>query len=205
MPPRRRRRNPEATRAAIISAARALFTVHGYAETPLETVASEADVTRGALYHHFEDKRALFLAVFVALQEELAAKLLAAADLEADPWSRFVRGVDTFLDACLEPEFRRIALIDAPAVLGPDVWRSVEERYGLGITEASLKSVMEAGAIAQQPVRPLAHVVLGALQAAGLAIAQASTAKRRARRETGASVHSLLRGLRAGGAANRSP
>src|SRR5881398_3481078 len=103
----------EATRAALIASARALFAERGYAAVSIEEIVRRARVTRGALYHHFEDKADLFRAVFERVQ-----RLLDAASSQPDPARHLEVGCHAFLDACAEPDVQRIVLLDGPAVLG---------------------------------------------------------------------------------------
>ena len=165
----------EATRMALVSAARALFAERGYAGVGTEEIVRRADVTRGALYHHFEDKKDLFRAVHEAVEAELAQTIAGqlAEGGATDALELLRTGVRTFLDACTDRELARIALVDAPSVLGWQEWREVDERYGLGLVAAALEGAMEAGEIARQPVKPLAHLLLGAMGEAGMLIANA--------------------------------
>lgn len=188
----------ESTRSALIAVARRLFAERGYADTPTEEIVREAGVTRGALYHHFKDKKELFAAVFEDLERELVLRGATAVPPDADAWTRLQVGSGAFLDACLDPAVQRIVLLEAPAVLGRDAWREVEEKYGLGAVQAGLAAAMQEGFIAEQPVAPLAHLLLAAVNEAGLLIAQADNV-RAARTEVGASVQRLLEGLRVRG------
>jgi AcrR family transcriptional regulator len=193
----RKEERSEATRAALLEAARELFAERGYTAVPTEEIVGRARVTRGALYHHFEDKRDLFRAVYEDLERELAERLTAAAAAERRPERHLEVGCEAFLDACLEPAVQRIVLTDGPAVLGWELWREIDAQYGLGLVRTALEMAMEGGYIARQPVTPLAHLVLGALNEAGLYIARARDVKK-ARGEVGASVRRLLDGLKAG-------
>jgi AcrR family transcriptional regulator len=184
-----------ATREKLLVAARALFAERGYADVGTEEVVRAAGVTRGALYHHFRDKQDLFRAVVEKLEQETVEKIASAAFSEADPWLRQQTALGAFLDVCLEPDVQRIILTDAPSVLGLEAWREIEAKYGLALVRAGLQLVMEAGLIAEQPLDPLAHLLLGALSEAGLVIARAED-PRAARVEVGASVERLLDGLR---------
>lgn len=184
----------EATRSALLRVARELFAERGF-DVPTEEIVRQAGVTRGALYHHFEGKRDLFKAVFEQLEQELAEGIATAALTESDPWQQQLTAVQAFLDGCLDPAVQRIALLDAPSVLGLEVWREIESVYGLALVRAGLESAIEAGLIERQPVEPLAHLILGALIEAGLMIATADDVEC-ARAEVGASVERLLNGLR---------
>src|ERR687894_2211734 len=185
-----------ATRAALVAAARRLFAERGYAAVGTPEVVAAAGVTRGALYHQFEGKADLFLAVYEAVEQELTERIgqQVAAAGATDPLAALTVGAEAFLDACAEPDVQRIVLIEAPAVLGWDTWRDVGLKYGLGLTEGILRAAMEAGRIAEQPVRPLAHVLIGALDEAALYVARADDPAA-ARDEMRSVLGRLVRGL----------
>jgi AcrR family transcriptional regulator len=186
----------DATRAALISAARPLFAERGYADVGTEEIVRAAGVTRGALYHHFDGKHGLFLAVFEAVEDDLLEQIGArvVADAAGSPLAALGSGIDQMLDLAVDPGFAQIALIDAPAVLGWQQWREVGWRYGMGLTEQVLGAAVEAGEIGEQPLRPLAHALLGALDEAVLYVARAADQKL-AREEMGAVLERLLSGL----------
>jgi AcrR family transcriptional regulator len=185
----------EATRAALVTAARRLFAQRGYAAVGTEEIVRRARVTRGALYHHFRDKDDLFRAVVEEVERELTERIAERAAAAADdPLGAMQAGAQAFLDASLEPAVQRIILLDAPAVLGWEAWREIGERYGLGLVQGVLEAAMEAGAITRQPARPLAHVLIGALDEAAMYVARAQDVQA-ARAEMGATVERLLEGL----------
>jgi AcrR family transcriptional regulator len=163
----------EVTRAKLVKAARRLFAKKGFAAVGTEEIVKKAGVTRGALYHQFEDKRDLFRAVFEQVESGVAQDVASKALAASDPLDALHTGARLWLDACLDPEVRQIVLIDAPAVLGWDEWREIGARYGLGLLAAALQTAMEVGAIEEQPLMPLAHVTMGALDAAALYVAEA--------------------------------
>jgi AcrR family transcriptional regulator len=185
----------EATRAQLMATARRLFGERGYAAVGTEEIVRSAGVTRGALYHHFEGKAELFRAVFEEMERELAERIAGEALSQSDAWEAHLAAVELFLDACQDPEIRRIALVDAPSVLGWQTWREIEARYWLGLVTASLQTLMEAGLIVEQPVEPLAQTLLGAITEAGLYVAGADNVPA-ARAEMAAVVRRLLEGLR---------
>jgi AcrR family transcriptional regulator len=187
----------EGTRALLIEVARRLFGERGYAAVSTEEIVRTAAVTRGALYHHFKGKKDLFHAVYEEIERKNLEQIAAVATSERDPWRQQLAAVGAFLDACQEPYVQQIALVDAPSVLGWEAWREVEERYGLGLVRAGLQLLMDQNVIEQQPVEPLAHLMLGALTEAGMVIAQAEDPDL-ARREVGAAVERLFDGLRIG-------
>lgn len=189
----------ESTRAALIGAARKLFAERGYSEVGTEEIVRAAGVTRGALYHHFDGKRELFEAVYELVEIELAERIAAGA-LSANaesPLDAMRAGAEMFLQACTEPEAQQIALLDGPSVLGWDRWREIAAKHGLGLIEATLQAAIEAGAIADQPVRPLAHVLMGALDEAAMLVARADDPERM-RAEVGRTLDTLLAALSAG-------
>jgi AcrR family transcriptional regulator len=194
-PAGRREQEALATRDALVDAALALFTARGYAEVGTEEVVKRAKVTRGALYHHFEDKRDLFRAVHERVEVDLVERIGAQMAGVSDPWEVMVTGTRAFLDACDEPAVKQIALVDAPAVLGWREWREIDERYGLGLMKAALGGAMEAGVLRQAPLDALSHLMLGALAEAAFVIANADDPAA-ARVEAEAALFALLEGLR---------
>ena len=104
-------------------------------------------------------------------------------------------GAERFLDHCLEPEVQRIALLDAPAVLGWEQWREIGARYGLGLISGLLTAGIEAGELRRQPVDPLAHALLGALDEIAMLVARADDPPR-ARAEAGETLAGLIEALR---------
>ena len=163
----------QATRAKLLRAARFLFARRGYAGVGTEDIVRRAGVTRGALYHQFDDKLALFRAVVEQMEEELTQRIAERALSFEDPFEGLRAGFGLWLDACADPAVQRIILLDAPAVLGWEAWRELGERYGLGVVIVGLQGAMDAGAIEPQPVRALAHIVVGTLDEAGLYVARA--------------------------------
>ena len=163
-----------ATRDALVAAARPLFATHGYAAVATDQIAKAAGVTRGALYHQFAGKEDLFAAVFEQVEAEIADRLAAHLTSVDDPAVLLRDGIDGWLAACSEPEVHRIVLIEAPAALGWTRWREIGQRYGVGLVEATLQTLIAAGRLTEQPVRPLAHVLVGALEEAALYAASAA-------------------------------
>jgi AcrR family transcriptional regulator len=183
----------EATRAGLVAAARPLFAQRGFAGVGTEEIVRAAGVTRGALYHQFRDKQELFAAVFEQLEAELAQRVAAAgaAAGPSNPLAALRAGTDAWLDACTEPEVQRIVLLDAPAVLGSERSREIGLRYHLGLVEIALQAAIDAGKLTPQPVRGLAHVLIGAVDEAALYVATADD-QAAARAEVGAVLDRLL-------------
>ena len=185
----------ESTRAALLGAARRLFAEDGYAATAAEDVVREAGVTRGAMYHHFGGKKDLFRAVHEEIESEMVAALVERISGIEDSWELLVTGLDAFLEQCLDPVVARIALDEAPSVLGWREWREVDMRFGLGLVSASLQYAMDQGVLRVQPVLPLAHLLVSASGEAGMMIA-ASEDPVATRDELRGPLVSLLEGLR---------
>jgi AcrR family transcriptional regulator len=185
-----------ATRGALIDAARRLWSERGYAAVGTPEIAAEAGVTRGAMYHQFADKAALFSEVAEAVESGVTARLgeYVAASGARDPAAALHAAVDGWLAACEEPEVRQILLLDGPVVLGWDGFRDMALRHGLGLTEAMLQASIEAGQMAPQPTRALAHVLIGALDEGAMYLATAED-RPAARDEVAAVLHALLDGL----------
>jgi AcrR family transcriptional regulator len=162
-----------ATRAALVAAARPRFAERGYAAVGTPELAAAAGVTRGALYHQFTDKRALFAAVAEEVEAEVTRALAAAVMAAAphDPLEALHVAIDAWLDSCEDPEVRQVLLIDGPAVLGWEELRDLLARYGLGLTVQLVQAGISAGRLPDLDATALAHVLLGALQEAGLVVA----------------------------------
>lgn len=184
------------TRTALLAAARKLFATNGFGDVSTQEIVGVAGVTRGALYHQFDDKTDLFAAVYEEVEAELVGKVAAALGERqpAGPLDAMRTGARLFLDLCAAPDVQRIVLVDAPAVLGWDRWRAVGVKYGLGVIEAMLAAAIAAGEIPQQPLRPSAHVLLGALDEAALYVSRADDPER-ARQEMYAVCDRIIGGL----------
>ncbi|MBT5774706.1 MAG: TetR/AcrR family transcriptional regulator [Dehalococcoidia bacterium] len=186
------------TRQTLIVVARQFFGERGYAETGTEDIVQEAGVTRGALYHHFVDKRDLFEAVYIDLQDELRDRIVAAAgSAEVDSiWVRIHRGTHEYLDHYMDATVQRIVLIDAPSVLGWNRWRELDEDYALGLLRGALSQASEQGILAADADSDvLAHLMMGVISEASHVIAMAEDVTA-ARRAVGVEVDRILDSLR---------
>jgi AcrR family transcriptional regulator len=188
-----RARQAEATRQLLVSVARELFMEGGYAATSVEDIIQRAGVARGALYHHFTGKDALFRAVYDAVQAETASRVVTAALAVQDPWGAVRAGLSAFLDACLEPAFRRIVVLDSVSVLQQEVWEGGIEHVELPMLRAVLTPLVETY-IPGLAVEALVHVALGGLYGAALYIAR-SPEPTAARAEVDAVLDTLISGL----------
>jgi AcrR family transcriptional regulator len=179
-----------ATRERLLGAARELFAERGYGEVGTEELVRRAEVTRGALYHHFKDKRDLFRAVHEQMEEELAAEIGGKLAGIEDPEQLLRVGISSFLDAVMDPAVMQITLTDAPAVLGWATWREIDAKYGLGLITAGLELSMQTGFIPRQPVEPLAHLLLGGMGEAAMLVANGAS-----RDEVEAALVAVVEGL----------
>ncbi|MFG1752806.1 TetR/AcrR family transcriptional regulator [Streptosporangium sandarakinum] len=184
----------EQTRRALLRESRRLFAAEGYGAVGLSQIVSAVGVTKGALYHHFDDKTALFRAVLAQVQEEVGRRVATTADAEPDPWDQFVAGCHAFLTASADPAIQRIMLIDGPAVLGWNEWRAFDEATSARHLTDALTRLIEAGIIARQPIAPLAHLLSGAMNEAALWLA--TSADPGALADTKAALTRMLESLR---------
>lgn len=184
------------TRAALLDAARELFTERGYSGVGTEELVRHAGLTRGALYHHFRDKRDLFRAVFRQMEGEIVNKILARiADTGAvDPIEALGVGIRSFLDVCEDPALTQVGLVDAPSVLGWAEWRQIGAEHGLSLIADALQAAKDAGQLRDAEVRPLAHLMFAALGEAAMFVANAKD-RAAARREVEAAIFTLLESL----------
>ncbi|MEU9016990.1 TetR/AcrR family transcriptional regulator [Actinomadura sp. NPDC048394] len=197
MTPSRRAEHAADTRAALLGAARALFAERGYAATGTEDVVAAARVTRGALYHHFRDKAALFGAVVEQVGAELAERLIRQQldrPAAGGPLAQIRDGLAAFLDTCVDSDFQRLVLVEGPIVLGADAWNDLAERHGLRLLTEWLGRAMDAGELDRQPPEVLARLIVAMIIEASLVIARADD-QAAARVEVGAVLDRTLRGL----------
>ncbi|TQL78546.1 TetR family transcriptional regulator [Stackebrandtia endophytica] len=180
------------TTTALLKQARKLFAARGYGDVGLTEIAEAAGVTKGALYHYFGSKQALFRAVVETIQQELGEKVARAADAADDPWDQFVAGCVEFLRAGSRPRVRRILLIDAPAVLGWNDWRAMDEAHSARHLREALASLIEAEILPPQPIEPITRLLSGAMNEAALWLADS----RADLSEAVAALTDLLEGLR---------
>lgn len=185
----------EATRRALIEAARALFGEYGYAATSLDEVVLAAKVTKGALYHHYQGKQELFAAVYEQVKLEVSDRF-AVAFIEPDPWKDLCAGCQAMLDAHLDPSVQRIVLHDAQAVLDADTIRRVDARYGAVVLRGALRRAIRAEVIRPLPLKTLALMLTGGILEGCMAIAYSDDPDS-TRAEAGNVLTAILEGLRA--------
>jgi AcrR family transcriptional regulator len=162
-----------ATRERLIASGRELFGERGYDATSIEAILETAGVKRGALYHHFETKKALFDAVLDQVVADIAQEVAEAARAAPDPVASLRAGCDAWLRMALDPAVQRIALLDPPAVVGWTRWREIDEQHTLGGLRRSLQLIADDGRLPPGDVDVLAHMLLAAVNEAALLIARA--------------------------------
>ncbi len=172
--PRATREQSEATARRVLATATTLFAERGYAAVGLEEVAAAAEVTRGAVYHHYAGKKGLFEAVAAAAQQRVAAAVAAAADAAADPWTGLLAGCRAFLAAGVAADTRRILLLDAPAVLGWSTWRTQDARASAHHLQEAVELLAARGEIRVHSAAGTAALLSGAMNEAALRIAAAA-------------------------------
>jgi AcrR family transcriptional regulator len=168
MAPQAERR--EKTRAAIVKAARRIFGERGFAAATMDDIASGARVAKGAVYHHFATKEAVFEAVFEQVSIDLVADLDRISRAENDPLAAMAAGTQGYFAACAKGPIGQIILRDGPAVLGWERWREIDAKHFGGKFPLALAAAMDAGVIAKQPIEPLARLLLGAVTEAAVAV-----------------------------------
>ncbi|MEX3644926.1 TetR/AcrR family transcriptional regulator [Mycolicibacterium porcinum] len=189
-----REQRSEATRSALVAAARSLFVERGYAAVSTGDIARVAAVTRNALYYHFPTKEAVFRAVYENVEGELAARVLPAALAHDTSRAQLDAGIEEFLDGCLEPAVARISVLQAPAALGFEQMREIDNLNYLGTLRDGIRRAVETGELPHLPVDSLASMLIGALDEAALLIATADDPAA-ARRDAGVVAHALVAGL----------
>ncbi|TVR71589.1 MAG: TetR/AcrR family transcriptional regulator [Sphaerobacteraceae bacterium] len=167
----------EATRQALILEARRQFAERGYAGVSLAEIVDGVGVTKGALYHLFPGKEALFREVVCQLHAEVAERIGSTAT-EADHWTQLVLGCEMFLRASTEPGIQQIMLIDAPAVLGWDAWRQLDASTSMQQLDEIIRALIDEGVVPEQPVPPLVHLLSGAMNEAALWLAHSDDRER---------------------------
>ncbi|OPY99429.1 hypothetical protein A5906_27395 [Bradyrhizobium sacchari] len=155
----RREEYAEATRQALLASGRETFAREGYQAAGIEAISRAARVTRGAFYHHFEDKKALFDAVVVSLQSDAAARVQETSKRKSKIWERLYTGIDAYLDASIEPAYARIVVQEAPVVLGNARFAEIEEQYPMALLKATLRALKREGELVFDDIDLLGHML----------------------------------------------
>jgi AcrR family transcriptional regulator len=172
-PTTRRQDYSASTKRALVDVASELFTEQGYAGTSLDEIVAGARVTKGALYHHFSGKQALFEAVFENVEEQASRSIRRAVKGHKDPWEKARAGLRAFLEVCQQPAYRRVVIAEGPAVLGYERYREQEERSTFGIVQDIVAAVLRTYELEQSMVETFSRVFFGAMSAAGAAVSSA--------------------------------
>lgn len=181
----------------MLEAATGLFATRGYAGTSLEDVATASRVTRGAVYHHFASKQALFEAVLDAQEENATAQTMAAVAGVSDPWEAAMLGLDAFLDHCCDPVYGRLVWLEGPTALGWHRWRECEKKYAYGTVEHFVNALVQAGYLPDRAVETQIRFAFWMLGGAGLALSEAAEAdKGRLREEWGYLIRRSIESMR---------
>lgn len=165
----RRQQYSASTKRALVKAAETLFTTRGYAATSLDAIVSDAKVTKGALYHHYSGKQALFEAVFADVEEHAARHIQKAVKGVKDPWEKALEGLRAFLAVVQEPTYRRVVVQEGPAILGYERFREQEERSTFAIVLEMVNDVLDAGTweLDDEMRQTFSRIFFGALSSAG--------------------------------------
>jgi AcrR family transcriptional regulator len=162
-----------ATRGQLIEVATSLFAERGYEGTSIEAVLAAAGVSRGALYHHFAGKEALFTAVLETISERITVEITEAVRDCTDPVDAMHTGALAWIDMAGDPVIQRVMLVDAPSVLGWEQWRAMDEGRTVGAMRVMLQAVSDSGRLPQKLVEPFSHMILAALDEAAMVVARA--------------------------------
>lgn len=195
-----RKENASATQAALQMAALRWFSEQGFEKAPVGSICADAGVTVGALYHHYGDKKGLFAAVVEQVDAQLVQQAFAArtAVVEAggSPWDAFLASINAVLQAGTNAPLRRLMLVDAPAVLGAQVWGDIRQRQGLGAMRAQIDALQVHGIFAGYGAERLARIVLGALYGGMDSLPAAGADVHEALADIRQSLVAMLEGLR---------
>lgn len=169
----RRQRYSDSTKRALVDVAEQLFTTHGYSATSLDAIVAGADVTKGALYHHFSGKQAIFEAAFERVESRASSGIARATEGHDDPWEKAQAGLRAFLEAVQEPAYRQVVISDGPSVLGHERFREQEERSTYAIVDEIVRSALGTDAydLDDAMLDTFTRIFFGAMSAAGGAVA----------------------------------
>ena len=171
----RRQQYSATTKRGLVDVAEELFTENGYAATSLDAIVAGAQVTKGALYHHFSGKQALFEAVFERVESDAARAIQKALKGHKDPWEKATAGLRAFLSVVQEPRYRRIVIQEGPSVLGYERFREQEERSTFANVLEIVRSVLAAGQwdLDEALTQTFARIFFGAMSSAGESVSGA--------------------------------
>lgn len=183
------------TRRALLDSATTLFAERGYAGTSLDEVVAAAEVTKGALYHHYSGKQAVFEAVLEKVEADAVETITAEVHREEDPWQKALAGVRSFLEICQEQSYRRIVMQEGPVALGYDRWREIEERNTFGLVRDIVRAVLQHYDVDESILETFSRLFFGAMSTAGMSVSQSETPEQ-ASQEVQTVIALMLAGLR---------
>ena len=171
----RRQQYSASTKRALVDVAEELFTTNGYAAASLDAIVAGAEVTKGALYHHFSGKQALFEAVFERVETDAAREIQKSLKGHRDPWEKALAGLQAFLEVVQEPRYRRIVIQEGPAILGYERYREQEERSTFANVLDIVRAVLNAGRweLDEDMLQTFARIFFGAMSSAGESVSSA--------------------------------
>ncbi|HET6153689.1 MAG TPA: TetR/AcrR family transcriptional regulator [Marmoricola sp.] len=175
----RRQQYSASTKRALVDSAAKLFTSQGYGATSLDAIVSSARVTKGALYHHFSGKQAIFEAVFEKIENDATTRIRKALKGSRDPWEKALIGLRAFLDIVQDTGYQRVVIQEGPAVLGYERFRQQEERSSFGIVQEMVRTVLEGSMydISDEMLETFSRIFFGAMSAAGESVSTAANPK----------------------------
>ncbi|MDG2168066.1 MAG: TetR/AcrR family transcriptional regulator [Opitutales bacterium] len=183
------------TRERLLLLAKGIFAEQGYAALTLDGLINQAGLTKGAFYHHFPSKQALFEAVYIQAEEEVGARIMEASASATDPWEQLLSGCDSYLESCADPGLQRILRLDGPSVLGWERWSEIDAEFGSGKLEAFLTQLNDGNVIRISSPKAAAHLLSGAMNEATFWIAE-SDQTAEALKESRKTLRQLLQGIK---------
>src|ERR1700712_2123346 len=193
----RRQQYSGTTKRALVEVASRQFAEHGYGGTSLDAIVAAARLTKGALYHHFSGKQALFEAVFASVEDDASRQIRDALRGASDPWQKALAGLNAFLEVVQDPTYQRIVIQEGPAILGYERFREHEERSSYGIVQDIVGSVLEASTyeLDEAMKQTFSRIFFGAMSAAGESVSTAPD-PRQAVARIEAAILFILEGLK---------
>jgi AcrR family transcriptional regulator len=175
----RRQQYSASTKRALVDVATRLFTEQGYAATSLDQIVAGARVTKGALYHHFSGKQAVFEAAFEKIETDAAARIRKALKGSRDPWEKALIGLRAFLEIVQDPSYQRVVIQEGPAILGYERFREQEERSSYGLVQDMVRDVLEDSTydLSDDMLETFSRIFFGAMSAAGESVSSAANPK----------------------------
>jgi AcrR family transcriptional regulator len=175
----RRQQYSASTKRALVDVATRLFAEQGYAATSLDQIVAGARVTKGALYHHFSGKQAVFEAAFEKIETDASRRIRKALKGSRDPWEKALIGLRAFLEIVQDPSYQRIVIQEGPAILGYERFREQEERSSYGLVQDMVRDVLADSTydLSDDMLETFSRIFFGAMSAAGESVSSAADPK----------------------------